>query len=401
MKAYNFFIKELIKLKKLYISSVFAFEQTDEVLIYRQKNKLCTKDYLKDENELRILSLNKFIPREGFKELLSNDLRELIFIRIISALEVFLVDTVRDIFFITKEPFRISETVPKYNQAEILSADSMSMLYSKIINSESRKLTSGGFTEIVKYYKKRFDIDLISIPPGKQKMDQYHDVRHLLVHRLGKTDKQYKEKYKTADKQVSVSKKYLYRCISDFQDFAKKINESLVEKYGDQVKEIENIKCERATQIRIINKKNDDTEFLEPNFQFWVDDDIVHLNDILIEKRIIDDSQFELFLAGTNNQIDSYRKIMNTFVKKLNLYIEVVSDNIQKSKSNSEIEINEELIETVKYILPEQPWSKGIHKEIAAKLELPSTTIYHIIYLLIRRGEFFPQKNGKIIEPED
>lgn len=61
-------------------------------------------------------------------------------------------------------------------------------------------------------------------------------------------------------------------------------------------------------------------------------------------------------------------------------------------------QIDEEFIETVKEMLPAQPWQVGIHKTIAAQLGCPNAKVSRTIETLIDTGIFKKQINGQIIE---
>jgi len=56
--------------------------------------------------------------------------------------------------------------------------------------------------------------------------------------------------------------------------------------------------------------------------------------------------------------------------------------------------LSDELIEDIEKLLPEQPWEKGIHKEIAHQLEVPEYIVASAITKLIEKGKFYPQVNG-------
>ncbi|HUB93487.1 MAG TPA: hypothetical protein VMB52_03205 [Verrucomicrobiae bacterium] len=61
-------------------------------------------------------------------------------------------------------------------------------------------------------------------------------------------------------------------------------------------------------------------------------------------------------------------------------------------------DIDEKLITEVKNLLPEQPWPKGISKEIQKQVGIRGGMMQRIIYTLIARGDFKPQKDGRLYE---
>ena len=116
-------------------------------------------------------------------------LSELTLVRLVSVLESFLVGAVRDVFVISKTPFMDPSLRIEMSQEELIANNSPSKIYKRIIDRETRRLSSGGFKAVIKFYKRRFNIDLPAISPGYSALQGYHDRRHLLVHRLGRTDK--------------------------------------------------------------------------------------------------------------------------------------------------------------------------------------------------------------------
>jgi hypothetical protein len=112
-------------------------------------------------------------------------------------------------------------------QSDILSAKSTTEIFNKIINKELRRLSSGGFSEIVKYYKKTLLIDIAEIKPKREIIEEYHQRRHLLVHRLGKTDQFYRDRYNFSEPNITVEKYYLEHCFEDFREFAHEIHNQI------------------------------------------------------------------------------------------------------------------------------------------------------------------------------
>lgn len=60
-------------------------------------------------------------------------------------------------------------------------------------------------------------------------------------------------------------------------------------------------------------------------------------------------------------------------------------------------EITDDFLELVKQELPTQPWPAGVHKTIAAKLGCSNSKVYRSIDLLIEKGRFREQKDGKLL----
>ncbi|MCA1592731.1 MAG: hypothetical protein LC754_08800, partial [Acidobacteria bacterium] len=63
------------------------------------------------------------------------------------------------------------------------------------------------------------------------------------------------------------------------------------------------------------------------------------------------------------------------------------------------LELDLQVLETVKTALPPQPWPKGVHVEVAAKIDLNEKEVRRYIRELIRRGDFMEQVDGELFPP--
>ena len=72
----------------------------------------------------------------------------------------------------------------------------------------------------------------------------------------------------------------------------------------------------------------------------------------------------------------------------------------QSPAAESPAPLAPELLMAVKSSLPPQPWPIGIHREVAAKLDIGPGIAWQAIGELIRQGVFSPQNEGKVIQPE-
>ena len=182
IRAYSIVSRELKQLRSFYDTTLRAYDRVKDIQDLAHESEPLN-NALRD-NSVRWSKTEKRIRSEHRKQIIESILRELILVRTISALETFLTDAIRDIFVVTKSPFMDKSVRIDLSQEELIANNSPTKIYSRIINRETRKLTSGGFNEFIKYYKNRFGIDLSQISPGYKKMNEYHDILHILVHRL-------------------------------------------------------------------------------------------------------------------------------------------------------------------------------------------------------------------------
>lgn len=226
LSSHNNFLKEITKIEVFWESTTYAFNETEKLLKLWKSKKL---EYDVNSEFDHIVSQPKaFNLKKRAEDKRRENLNSMLFVRIISTLEVFLVDLLKDAFHITKEPFKNNALRIEMSHAEILSIKSANNFYDKIINKECRKLSSGGFDDIVKYYKKHFKIELSNFYPGINKMKEYHDRRHLIVHRLGQTDSQYRKKYNTRAQSISIEDEYILNAISEIKSYCKMIHDQMI-----------------------------------------------------------------------------------------------------------------------------------------------------------------------------
>lgn len=330
-------------------------------------------------------------------------LRELIFVRLISALEVFLTDTIKDIFTYTKVPFMDNSSRFSLSQGELLSLESISEIKTKIILKETRKLSSSGFNEIMKYYKKKFNLDLSSFPPGKAKMIKYHEIRHLLVHRLGKTDQAFRKKFNSEEHNISISEKFILEAINEISIFVDKIKLG-VQKFLDNQQKNQNQVLNIKKQLQLQLKFKCQTPvpfFIKPNFEFWCNEEIKSFSDINSVVNY-DGKKIKILLSGNKKLISNYYKTIDPIIKRSKEYgypqIKRINPDKKHKKSPKERVNLDHLIPLVQEILPEQPWKKGIHKEIAKNLNISNKQANRVINRLIKMNIFKDQIDGKVID---
>ena len=408
-RIFEFEIKELIK---FYGSTKYAFAKAKAIkyLIRDQKHKQYLEENGFDTSPSGVCSFKKNSVLN-----LEKTLNQQTLVRAISALEIFLIDIFRDIFILTKIPFKDKSKFHSFKQDHLLSINSISELFNEIINKECRSLSSGGFEGIIKAYKTRLKIDLLSITPGKQKMLEYHETRHLIVHKLGRTDSTFRKKYKTNSAGIHVDDEFLEKCIEDIKVFAEQTYKLVLNK-------IEELKASTSRQPPYERKvkyyieiSNPDTnlDFLNTDFEFWVNDEFEVLKNILIEKKSLNEREFEIILAGTKRQIKAYYSRLKYEKRVRNINLTIIDDIIDEVRTvpatkkpktetlgQEPILINEDTLELIRQQLPEQPWETGIHKKVAHKLELSNKIVYRAIKILINKGTFKQQIDGVLIEDD-
>jgi hypothetical protein len=400
LRAYRIFQFEMKDLSTFLYSTRYAFQKTESL-----------RDFLKNKENKQFLEDNKFDTKPcGFCSFKRNSvlslektLNQQTLVRAISALEIFLIDLIRDVFVITKIPFKDQSKIHNYNQSQILSTQNISELFNHIINKECRNLSSGGFNEIIKLYKRRLNIDLLHVPPGKSKMVEYHELRHLIVHRLGRTDSQFRKKYNLGNKVgISIDVEHLKQAIKDIRKFADVTHQLVLNRLKKLKTSTPENKCfERKVKYKIILLNPDHSyNFLNYDFEFWVNDDFEVLKNILVDKKVINKNEIEIVLAGEKIQIKAYYSHLKFAKKKQDIKCKIIEDSSLQSSSKSTY-IDDDTLDVIRHKLPEQPWETGVHKKIANELGYKNSFVSTAIRILINKGFFKQQISGKIIENDE
>ncbi|RJQ38098.1 MAG: hypothetical protein C4555_05370 [Dehalococcoidia bacterium] len=380
MKSFNTFRVELSRLRQLYFSAKFATDEADLSISRKLTSKELngnSKLYFNDiEEDVYLISSSIFALRHRLKNQLIRYLRELIFIRAISALEVFLVSSVEEIFLITKEPFKTNSNI-EFLQAELLSAESLSDLFTKIISRDCRNLHSGGFYETKKYYMKTFGINLADCVPNLAQFEEYHDRRHLLVHRLGATDYVYRKKHNTNMKKITIEEDYLLSSFETLMAFGNKLNDKISSTYTVSSKREQNQDCAHLKVSLVFETDNSKTTVV-PQFQFLVDDKLVFLRDIIQSCSYLDEHSLELDLKGASAIIRAYKRILKKSQKKGELTI--VASEFRGPSKVKPCSLSNKEVEQIIASLPPKPWPKDVHKVIAAKLGFKKGEVYSAIH---------------------
>ena len=181
---------EIGKLETLYFISTITYKR--EAKAYYQKSKGADKPVVFEAGDWkREVAHNAGHFRSIVDDVLPKTFKsKTIFVRLISSVEVFHVDLVRAIFTFRRDLLARDQTL-ELPYAYVASLTTLSELITKLVDRDCRAITSGGFDDATKYFKRRFEIDLKALQ-GYNALSAAHDLRHVLVHRLGYTDEQYR-----------------------------------------------------------------------------------------------------------------------------------------------------------------------------------------------------------------
>ncbi|WP_326982268.1 hypothetical protein VUJ46_19030 [Chryseobacterium sp. MYb264] len=340
LKQYLEFNREIKRLISLYNASLYCFPNQGKQIkksINEGEIEPMQKIYLNGiEEDKFFLAGNAHELANKLRSGFSKNLREITLIRAISALEVLLIELIREIFLHKKYLFHTGQKI-EFSYGELLASDSISNIWSKVVNKECRKLQNQGFKEITKYYRNSFLIDFNSSKTSTFKIQYIHDIRHLLVHRLGKTDAHFRHTYNSQNKTIVLSEDFFYESLLDIINFGKFVSFSVDKliaspnsfKIGNKNDTISTI------EVKILDELSE--KIFQSDFSFISGENFHLLGDIVnkIEK---DDAELKINLCGPKLVVRDYIKILKVYQK--NQQIEILSKTIKTKEKITQDDID-------------------------------------------------------------
>lgn len=382
LKSFTQISTELRRLRILALASRFAFETTKTVV--RARIHSGTID---PKQPVTIKSDSKVIVSDTHYHLLNKlqfqiprYVRETVFVRIISTLEVFLVDVIRDIFLHRTDLFYSQNRSINLTYGEILSCDDISRIRNKVLSIELRQLHSKGLREIAKYYEGTLGLRFSEITSHLDVLWEMIDRRHLLVHRLGRADEAYRHKYNYRGKgALSADDTYLKEALDLIEQFSAALKVQVAEILSSKISVNED--SDRVEiEIEVETASEEGERAVAPEFPFVVNDRKAgehgaKLADILAYRRRGQDERKVLVLNGSRETVNSYiselkkrqRKGLLSVVRKEVLMAPGVPLGFRSSS------LDRQALEAIALSLPPEPWPAGLHKDIAARLRISNS----------------------------
>ena len=309
--------------------------------------------------------------RDRLRDQLPPYIRQVLFIRLISALEVFLVQSVRDVLLAHPELLAKQEQLP-LTYSDLARTGSLSELLGKVVSEECRRLQSQGFPGVRKYYKTRLNIDFAAGPVPPSELEEWHDRRNLLVHRLGRPDAFYMHKYGTPRTTTTIGEEYFSSCISQTLHFSQFVDRAItgIVAQARSSAAPPSADCS-SVSVKVRGRAPD---LLSPSFTFAVDDEVASLSDILATTTVSGD-ETDLVLVGRRDSVRQYVQLLKRRAKSGG--IEIVAKRTLRPERLTGL--TDEQIEEIRRALPAGSVPKDIHKKIAADLGLPNWKVYQTI----------------------
>ncbi len=338
------------------------------------------------------IAKNAFHYKARLEGQLSRYLRETVYVRLISALEVFLVDLTREVLTRRPELLAKIEGEATFRYGQLVSFASVPELLASIVNKECRKLQNGGFGEIVKFYRKIVGIDLRNAKEGGRLPEMY-ERRHLLVHRLGRVDDKYRHDYNVNLKSITVDASYLASAFT------------VILSFGNDVWSGAQAVISSTLQSKITQRQLSivvEAEPLSPRGREALDQDycfpdssgerVVRLRDLESE-RASKEGITRVALRGDAAHLKQYMRYLKKLLRKGDIRLVSLEKNSSQLRNQARLKLlasySDEFIKQIDSLVPQPPLPTGFYKEVAVKLSLPVGKTKRLVQALI-----YARKNG-------
>ncbi len=400
---------ELRRLRALWLTLQFGFEAATTQVKRRVKDdkKLGTSP-LKLANGTRLADSHfDFINKSRAQ--MPRYAREVVFVRLISTLEVFLVDLVRNLFVHDTSLFHDHRKMLEISHAELLGTNDLTHLRNRLINGELRQLHSKGIRETAKYYDSRLGLSFAALGTNLTSLWEMVDRRHLLVHRLGRADESYRRKY-GYDKRgaLTISTDYLAEALDLVGDFVAKMEAKVADVLAPPTDNAKEAPDRIDIRIEVTAASTEGERALRPSFAFVVVDRLVGertatLDDILAGAEPIEDGGQVLELSGTTDETDAYiRELRRRQKGGLLTYGILEKKRIKVRASSRKVRAPaEEVSRAVATSLPAEPWPTGIHKLIAAELGITNSECSRAITTIRADPELYALVGTRVLPISD
>lgn len=381
MSTFGFFA-ELSNLKRLYFVTLRAqqlFAANIKQLSHGEElQPILSKKYDPKLNVPHHLDAKAFLKKDA-----ALYLREVIFVRLMSAVEVMLIDYAYNLLSANRMTLLGKKVEIDTNLLTTFS--NLDDLWSKIIKDECRNLNGRKFSDVTEYFQRKFDLKLQSFAEHKQ-IEEMYDRRNILVHALGQTDEAYRKKYSYDSSFLSVDESYLMKVFSLLEDFHSLLRRLTFKKLNHS-QPLSDIKrnYQVKVNVRIIDEAA--APLFSPELRIPSSSGDAILSD-LVKNKVASQNDVGIVLSGSKPIIGKYIELLKKaeFEKLLQITRrEVLSRGHRSQLSN-------ETLQKIYARLGPRPWPRGVRDDIASEFEISKSQVTYAIDLIYDYEDHF--KNG-------
>ena len=361
--SYRRFYQEFKRLKSLHLTLEYVISR----MAHEVKNDLYSGRMPKDEpvslNGEDIVSTNPYGLLSRLRSQHPKYVREIIFVRLMSAIEVFLVDTFKEILTARPDLLPGKKTI-EISYGELAHHETTTLLRRRAINREVRSVQNGGIVELVKFMERTLSVSLSEVVPSVTSFTEFRDRRNLLVHRLGRADEKYRRDYGFSGKDaLSVDRDYLISVFETSDFLAEKLHETSqgIVSTGRRITKKQH---EQVTELKIVPHSDIGRKALDPSHRIRVNDRIkgeffTTLGDITTISGS-EDGVVSLVLSGSRESIATYVRGVRKMSKKGHLDL-VESNTVRKPpKLIPPSGLDRNMLESVARMMPSGQLPHGI-----------------------------------------
>jgi hypothetical protein len=185
------------------------------------------------------------------------------------------------------------------------------------------------------------------------------------VHRLGRTDAQYKHTYNVSSRTLTVDEAYLlgaFNLAFSFCEYFWNEAKSLIE----EASRTASVTADRIVELTLETKTQRGAALIQPEFHFDADDVIVSVSEIT-SVHDSDGERENLTISGDSRVVHVYVTLLRKAARNGDIVIHQHKTNRGDAKT-PKCHLSRSQIEAIAKQLPCQPWPKGVHKQIAADM---------------------------------
>lgn len=376
------FYAEISNLVRLYVVTIRSYDslQTEiqNMPKERSEDRIFTR-YDKKINLPHYWETKAFINSEAH-----NYLREVIFVRLISATEVMLQDYAQTIYSANRATLLGKEIKIDTNLLSTFST--IDELWSKVVKDECRNLNGRKFSDIVEYYRIKFNIDLRRFAEINS-IEEMYDQRNILVHALGHTDDAYRRKYSSDKSFLSITDKYLRKCFSNLESFHEFVRSASHKKINPS--QGINRSYNLILKIRIYDEKAD--YLFDPNYRFEFGKKEFSLSSITISN-LRNKTEVDLILSGHRPVISEYVQIIKHAENNKKTFSVTRSNVLSRSHKT---QLSDEKLDEVFSHIKTRPWPDGIKQKISEAMNISKTQVSYAMSLILEQEEEFINRLGR------
>lgn len=375
---YEILCREASSVEQLYAITIWCYKNAslsdDNKNIKRQEDGSVT--LLSDDGSGFKNYTNRGHLKSDLLKKRARELRSVLYVRLISALEVYLIDSIKYAFI--NNPFVLASTTKRMEvpYSKLIGTTSIADLQWEIAEKEARNLHSAGFKDVVKYYNSQMGINIADLGINLSRLERFHDRRHLLVHRLGKSDGGYRHKYNEKAPSINIDESELNELVLAIRELSLKLSNAIETRIANTVKPqgAEPFVCK--VTFELISESF--PSILSQSYCFVSKDRYLRNSDLFRMERLGADRKYAMHVRCNWEDYRLIRRVLKRLERKGVLKVEGAAGIAGMKKKPSNLP-QDHLMRIAKMLPHRDLWFQGIHKNLASILGISNGKASSII----------------------